>query len=291
MKRQTHIIVLFLIFFFCIDFSRGANCSLRNPDREIYQMFSNADRYRSRVGKVDLRVRTEAEKMLGFNLTFSDLGKHTLYTVYEDDIPVGFVHSRSEVGKDGVVELVWAISIDMEIVGFKVQRCRSSSRIEIANSNFMESLQGKDYIEISKMLNFVSELGLSEKAQPLVNDIIKSAAKALVISNLAFGDIILGDRLVANVYRSFPGTSEIQQLETDSKDLTVLLSVGSNQQELGFLVYYSKTEGEYWWVIDNSGNVQHGRCIGLDQNSIDDTFREIRERLSAAMSGIVLRPQ
>ncbi len=89
MKKQLKYLILVLLFSCSLASpSYGANCALRNPDREIFDMFPNATRYRSEVGKVDVRIRDRVEDELGFKLAFSDLGKHSLYLVYSDDMLV-----------------------------------------------------------------------------------------------------------------------------------------------------------------------------------------------------------
>ena len=59
----------------------AANCALRNPDRQIYEMFPEATNYRSLVGRVDLSLKGAIEGKAGASLSLNDLGKHTLYVV------------------------------------------------------------------------------------------------------------------------------------------------------------------------------------------------------------------
>jgi len=78
--------------------AHGANCALRNPDRQIYEIFPEATNYRSVVAIVDADLRQRIEQQLGSNLSKSDVGKHTAYLVLKDSIPIGLVHARTEDG-------------------------------------------------------------------------------------------------------------------------------------------------------------------------------------------------
>ena len=92
----------------------AANCALRNPDRQIYEMFPQATNYRSLVGKVDSSLKQTIEGKAGTPLTLNDLGKHTLYVVMKKATPIGLVHARSEVGGRGSIELVWALDMNLK---------------------------------------------------------------------------------------------------------------------------------------------------------------------------------
>ena len=64
----------------------AANCALRNPDRQIYEMFPEATNYRSLVGKVDVSLKGTIEGKAGSSLTLtriSDLAPLTarVYTL------------------------------------------------------------------------------------------------------------------------------------------------------------------------------------------------------------------
>ena len=75
-----------------------ANCALRNPDRQIYKIFPDASSYRTIVARVDDEKKDAIEATVGSPLARTDLGKHTIYVVLRDSVPIGFVHARMEIG-------------------------------------------------------------------------------------------------------------------------------------------------------------------------------------------------
>ena len=99
-----------LLMFATANVAEGANCALRSPNRQIYEMLPDASSYQSIVDEVDIEVKPLIEQTLGSELKFSDLGKHTLYLVLKDRVPIGFVHARSEVGQSGSVGLISSLT-------------------------------------------------------------------------------------------------------------------------------------------------------------------------------------
>ena len=78
--------------------SAQAYCGLRDPVRNIYRIYPEADAYRSIVRSVDKRTRTLVSERLPFTLHFNELAKHTVYVAVKETLPVGLVHVRSEKG-------------------------------------------------------------------------------------------------------------------------------------------------------------------------------------------------
>ena len=130
MKRNTLLVVLFILLI--VGTAYAANCALRNPDRQIYEIFPEATSYRTVVAVVDDKQVAKVKEQYGLDLPFTDRGKHSLYIVMKDGIPIGFVHARVEVGVRGSVELVWAIDLDMRIRDFRVQRSREKHTDKIS---------------------------------------------------------------------------------------------------------------------------------------------------------------
>ena len=106
-----------------------AFCALRDPSNEIYALFPTGNSYKSIVRDLsEKEVRDKIADELGIPLHFSELGKHTLYVVYEDRNPIGLVHARPELGKWGIVEVAWAMDLDLNIIDFSFVRCRDKSK-------------------------------------------------------------------------------------------------------------------------------------------------------------------
>ena len=148
---------LWVVCGWVVVFSAGteleaANCALRSPDRQIYEMFPEATSYRTVEANVDAAVKPVIEKALMSEISFSDLGKHVVYLILEDSIPVGFVHARSEIGKYGSVELVWAMDLDLTIRDFRVQRSREKQTKVIKSADFRDHMVGKKLSELRAYL-------------------------------------------------------------------------------------------------------------------------------------------
>ena len=169
----------------------AANCALRNPDRQIYEIFPEATNYRSLVGKVDASLKGAIEGKAGASLTLNDLGKHTLYIVMKRSTPIGFVHGRSEVGGRGSIELVWALDMNLNIIDFRVQRSRERNTGAIKAAGFREHLVGKDLQGLQGLLqgsNAVNAeaLGVPGEASSIAHTAVLSGVKTVVITDLAF---------------------------------------------------------------------------------------------------------
>ena len=169
----------------------AANCALRNPDRQIYEMFPQATDYRSLVGKVDSSLKQTIEGKAGTPLTLNDLGKHTLYVVMKKATPIGLVHAHSEVGGRGSIELVWALDMNLNVKDFRVQRSRERNTGVIKAEGFREHLVGKDLRGLRAFLRDgdtvnIEALGVPGEASSISHTAVLSGVKTVVITDLAF---------------------------------------------------------------------------------------------------------
>ena len=175
----------------------GANCALRNPDRQIFEIFPQATSYRSVVENVGSSIRPDIEAKVGGPITFNEMGKHTLYVVLNRRKTIGFIHARSEIGSRGTVELVWALDLDLAIKDFRVQRSRERHTAAVKSAGFRELLIGKGAAELQERLrngdgaaNFRAP-GVPVQAAGLVGTVIRSGVKTLVITAVAFRKTML----------------------------------------------------------------------------------------------------
>ncbi len=120
----------------------GANCALRTPNRQIYEIFPDATSYRTNEAQVEAELLLVIQEKVGSELTCSDVAKHTAYVVFKDTVPIGFVHARTENGRRGSVELVWGLGLDMTIKDFRVQRSREDHDEAIKSDEFRAKLIG-----------------------------------------------------------------------------------------------------------------------------------------------------
>jgi len=207
----------------------AANCALRNPDRQIYEIFPDATNYRSVVKQVDIELRLAIEERLGGALVFGDLGKHTVYVVFRDSVPLGFIHARSELGTYGSVELVWAIDLDMRIKDFRVQRSREKHTDAIRTDVFRKHLIGRSAGQLRSLMSDSNKavdtaaLQVSTDAKQIARIAVLSGAKTLIITGLAFRNTTFQARLLGHVHKSFPETRKVTKVKEPLNSNTVAI--------------------------------------------------------------------
>ncbi len=260
----------------------AANCALRKPCRQIYQIFPDATRHRTVVATVDDDVKRRIEEVLGSPLTRTDLGKHTAYVVLKGRVPIGFVHARTENGKRGSVELVWAMDLDLTIRDFRVQHSHENHTELIKTDAFRETMTGRDLAGLRTMLTVGNDdvnlamLGLPQSARSIAHCVVLCGIKTRIITELAFADSFTPARLRGLVYRYFPDTVEVTKLsapypakakvaklspptpdQCDRDSFTVLRAVGPLRRLLGMgvLVTWSAhpARPETWWAVSAEG--------------------------------------
>ena len=183
-----------------------AFCALRDPDVEILSLFPRGDSYRSIVRDVSKKeVSSQIASELGTPLHFSELGKHTVYVVFDGETPIGLVHARPELGKWGIVEVAWALDLDLTIKNFAFMRCRDRSRKSFQG----ESTARKMFIQAtmdSLRQNMVegtftfdkSKVPIPEDAVNLADALLLNALKTIVMRRVVWGDEIT--KLKSNIH-------------------------------------------------------------------------------------------
>lgn len=204
-------ILLLCAVFSVVDCNHAANCALRDRDRQNFELFPEATRYITVEGFVDVAVMRTIEKQIGHKLSFSEAGKTTMCILYNEEIPLGFVHARSELGTRGTVELVWAMDIDMRVRGFSVQRSREPNSKVLRRSEFKEMLIGKDWKQLNELLGDAagSKVDLSLGLKKLAYG---CGIKTILILENGFQTSVNNSRLVAYTYREFPDTHTLSNV-------------------------------------------------------------------------------
>ena len=170
-----------------------AYCALRDPVTKIYALFPDASSYKSIVHKIDLATKEQVSAKASFSLHQDELGQHTLYIAMKDELPLGIIHSRSEVGLWGLIEIVWAFDFDLNVVDFTFQRCRESACKQIAALPFRHLLKGKSSSELTAMLKssstvYPENIAGNKDAEALANTIIQSAIKTALVTEISWRD-------------------------------------------------------------------------------------------------------
>lgn len=197
MKRMRLIVIVSFFVFgilspLFLETSKAALCSFRNPERDVYILFPEATGYRSVMKKLDKNLKKDIEKYLGQKLDFDEGGGHRFYLVLKGKEVIGTIRPHAERGKYGIVEMVWAFSLDGKIIDYSIQRSRERGTDKVKSEEFRKQFRGKSlkhlFTEInSKDIN--SKLfKVPEKSEKVSSVIAYSAKKNLFLYKLFFPD-------------------------------------------------------------------------------------------------------
>ncbi len=249
-----------------------AYCSLRDPVISIDRLFPEADNYRSVVRVVDRAVRQQVSRELPPNtLHFGELGRHTLYIALKDNIPLGFVHSRSEQSRWGLIEVAWALDLSLRIKDFHLQRCRNAACNDLQALQFRRHFFKKSYAQLRDMLApdnrsvDDSQLPLPEKSKALAGAILVCGIKTALITQYVWGKEVAEAQMLARARQAFNDAATVE-LVPDFRSERAAAGVRAEQAQLaraydkqGRLlgaVFHAPhdIEGQaypVWWAIDN----------------------------------------
>jgi hypothetical protein len=169
-----------------------AFCALRDPAEQIYAVYPAATSYRSVVRTVDTQTRNAVSSMLPFTVHSRELGQHTLYVAQGGRQSLGLVHVRSESSDWGIIEIAWAIDLDLHLRDFRFQRCRGSGCASVDTEQMRSLLRGKDLAALRAMLTADGEAlrtpaGVeTEPGRRLATTVVRSALKTLAVTQLVW---------------------------------------------------------------------------------------------------------
>ena len=187
----------FLIFIIALLLSpyvwAEAYCGLRDPVAMISKLYPNYQSYRSIVRTIDARTRIKvSEQLPGMPLHFGELGRHTLYVIEAKGMTQGFVHVRSEQTRWGLVEIAWAIDLEMKIIDFQFQRCRHSDRKYLETSISRSVFQGKSLNGLMLLYDFNNNRPSTayykqvKHQGDLSDSVLKCAMKTLLVTQIVW---------------------------------------------------------------------------------------------------------
>ncbi len=260
-----------------------AYCALRDPVHQVYEMFPDATSYRSIVRTVGDNAREEVGKRLPFKLHYNELGRHTLYVPVQEDVPLGVVHVRSEESEWGLVEIVWAFNVDLQVVGFRFQRCRDPKRSTVESGAFLAKIKGKG---IDQLLAMLPEDGTKsgprkhKKAEELASVTLRSALKTMVVTEAVWGQDVRTIQLLARSRNKFPQAAKVHLIENpyppevldklndqlgangstiNHSTVDLVRLADSQETTLGFLVRTDWKLGgsvrALWWTVSADGKI------------------------------------
>lgn len=270
--RNTRLYLAILLFMMVIaasysPYSHAAYCSLRDPITAINKLYPSATHHRSITREINRDNRHHISQSLPFTLLFNELGKHTLYAIMEDKVPLGFIHARSELTNSGLIEVVWAINLDMTIKDSYFQRCRNpKSKDPIFIADMKKLVKSRSF---DQLLNEVN----SKQHSDLLSAIIKSALKTIAVTELVWRDDIEELRRNKLIYSYFGSDKEIA-IEKDiktkntpqgmtfsmlTKENIDTYKIMKSKKDMGTLVHAHWEQynysGSFYWLFSPDGVV------------------------------------
>ncbi len=197
MKFTASFYSMTLLYIFGINtVNAEAFCALRDPVNSIYQLYPSATSYQSIVRTINQQTREHIITHLpNFDLHFSEMGRHTLYVVLRDRQKIGYVHVRSEQSQWGLVEVAWALNLDLSVKDFVFQRARNPSRKYLETPDFKSQLLGRNFNALKTLIDspfaeFSTPLFTDLDALKLATVVIQSAIKTVLITEQAWNDAL-----------------------------------------------------------------------------------------------------
>lgn len=261
-----------------------AYCALRDPVNTIYELFPTAESYRSHVRTIGKETRNAMKQTLPFDLHFNELGRHTLYVAQLDDAELGFVHARSEQGKWGLNEYVWAISPNLRILGVTIQRSRNPVlRDPFTAQRLLHPLEGKNLAELMADYTRISEQDSNANIE-----VLRSAIKTLFVTEHVWAKELSAISALNIAKRANPNTFTVIPIEdlfnSESKQQFIEIgmaesSILDREQVMGFRMVDTKGEllglifrtpftiqdplYPLWWVANTNGKIEYiGSSVG-----------------------------
>ena len=235
-----------------------AFCALRDPIRHIKLMHDSPTEYRSLVAKIDEQVRGAVSELLPFTLHARELGRHTLYVLTKKGKPNGYLQARSEASPWGMVEVVWSFDEDLRVRAFRFQRCRAPGRPRFESESFHKWLKGQSFSDLLQALD-QQGLALAPKykkqfsgEERLAVTIIRSALKAIAVTDLAWGSTIAERRLTTLLANTCGAT----RFETQLRNNQECVVIGRNQS--------GKEVGRAARILERENQISAGRIVVFD---------------------------
>lgn len=193
MKTLVITLITAILLLISIDTQSKAFCALRDPVAQIYQLYPQADGYRSLVRTIADDTRQQVKQRIpGHELHADELGRHTLYVAMKNDQPIGIVHVRSEQSRWGLIEIAWAIDLNLNIKDFNFQRSRALGNEIVLGQQFKSLIIGKNFANLSTYIDKSGKLSHQEftlkaqQAPELSYVVLINGLKTLLVTEIAW---------------------------------------------------------------------------------------------------------
>jgi len=140
----------FLVTAFPSNAAAQAFCALRDPHSAIVELFPEATTHRSMVRRLGPGEQTELRRRFSEDLPNYEFGEHTVYAVFRDSEPLGVVHVRSEKGTWGLLEIAWALDLDLRLLSFRLQRGYEAGASDLLAGPFPDRIAGLGLEQFSR---------------------------------------------------------------------------------------------------------------------------------------------
>jgi len=197
MKSFTKIIAILVSMTLAPIHAQAAYCALRDPTGTLKSLFPSATSHKSIVKIVGEDDRKAVGELMPPNvLHFSELGQHTLYVAFEDKVPLGYVHVRSEESEWGLVEIAWAMDTELNVIDYKFQRCRSRDRKALEQETVRSQFRGLNFSTMKRLLaqdNFsidTTKVTLPKGTEALAGVLVRCGLKTLLVTQLVWREEI-----------------------------------------------------------------------------------------------------
>jgi len=166
-------------------------CSLRDPVTQIDALFPGYTSYKSVTKEVsaDKASAIQHKFFADLRLHSKEIGKHTIYYVYQASTQIGLVHVRTERGPWGLVEIAWAMTPEGKIKDYRFQRCRGGP-CGMAESHLnRQFFKGLDFEDLSDLYTEDKSVDPTKISLPLGEEsmtetLIASARKTVALTSI-----------------------------------------------------------------------------------------------------------
>lgn len=261
MKSTFNKLLVVLFLTVCSATANAAYCALRDPVVTLSELFPDATSHKSIVKVVGEEQRIAVSEQLPPNvLHFSELGQHTLYVTYKGNEPLGYVHVRSEESEWGLVEIAWALDLDLKVVDYRFQRCRSRARRALETDAFKAQLLGMDVVRMKQLLAAdqrnvdLAKMQVPAGAEELAGVLLRCGLKTLLVTQMVWSEDIARLNEKARIIDTFENASasfETKHLALESQPLIDRLGRAFPDDT----ILMDPSAGQVVGVYDNTGKV------------------------------------
>ncbi len=282
----------------------AGSCALRDRTRSVYELYPESTAFSTFVGYFSLSQGKRLEKEVGVDVRLADLGATTVCVPLIDTSPVGFLQARADLGELGLVELVWALDLDLRVREVRVQRSRETHSATIRDASFREQFVGKGLRDLVAWKNDPTTgvvASVPKDARPLVTLFVESGIKAAAILSRTFDDEVRSARLLGHIHRIFKGTSEVKRVteplsqdaidairdmngcppDQIANDTFVLLRAVGDDGTLGWLAHArlrAEPTSEVWWAVSPEGTVRETLVHDTNDAGAPESAEELHGR-------------